>query len=64
MRDVARAGDLAEQPNTLLTRLDVQHRASIEEAVERAIGRFGRINVLVNNAGFGSGSSSMSTCSA
>jgi NAD(P)-dependent dehydrogenase (short-subunit alcohol dehydrogenase family) len=53
MRDVARAGDLTEQPNTLLIRLDVQDRASIEEAIQAAIARFGRIDALVNNAGFG-----------
>jgi NAD(P)-dependent dehydrogenase (short-subunit alcohol dehydrogenase family) len=53
MRDVARAGDLTKQPNTLLTHLDVQDRASIEEAIQAAIARFGRIDALVNNAGFG-----------
>lgn len=37
----------------LVTRLDVQDPASIDAAVEAAIGRFGRIDALMNNAGFG-----------
>ncbi|PWC37468.1 SDR family oxidoreductase [Azospirillum sp. TSO35-2] len=37
----------------LVTRLDVQDRASIAEAVSVGLGRFGRIDALVNNAGFG-----------
>ncbi|MGL4963648.1 MAG: SDR family oxidoreductase [Inquilinus sp.] len=39
--------------NVLVTRLDVQDPASIDAAVAQAIARFGRIDVLVNNAGFG-----------
>jgi NAD(P)-dependent dehydrogenase (short-subunit alcohol dehydrogenase family) len=34
-------------------RLDVTDKKQIHEAVSEAIGRFGRIDVLVNNAGFG-----------
>jgi NAD(P)-dependent dehydrogenase (short-subunit alcohol dehydrogenase family) len=34
-------------------RLDVTDAAEAEGAIEAAIGRFGRIDVLVNNAGFG-----------
>ena len=40
-------------PNVLVTRLDVQDRMSIAEAIEAAIARFGQIDALVNNAGFG-----------
>jgi NAD(P)-dependent dehydrogenase (short-subunit alcohol dehydrogenase family) len=44
---------LAEFDNVMVTRLDVQDRNSIDAAVEATIGHFGRIDVLVNNAGFG-----------
>jgi NAD(P)-dependent dehydrogenase (short-subunit alcohol dehydrogenase family) len=36
-----------------VTRLDVQDRPSIAAAIESGIARFGRIDALVNNAGFG-----------
>ncbi|MDQ0512479.1 SDR family oxidoreductase [Ancylobacter amanitiformis] len=44
---------LAREPGILVTRLDVQDRASIDTAVAAGIERFGRIDALVNNAGFG-----------
>jgi NAD(P)-dependent dehydrogenase (short-subunit alcohol dehydrogenase family) len=44
---------LAALDNVLVTRLDVQDRASIDAAIAAGIARFGRIDVLVNNAGFG-----------
>jgi NADP-dependent 3-hydroxy acid dehydrogenase YdfG len=44
---------LADLDNVLVTRLDVQDRGSIDDAVEAALARFRRIDVLVNNAGFG-----------
>src|SRR5262245_11671481 len=44
---------LADLENVLVTRLDVQDRGSIHDAVEAALARFRRIDVLVNNAGFG-----------
>ncbi|MGD0059131.1 MAG: SDR family oxidoreductase [Verrucomicrobiia bacterium] len=37
----------------LVTRLDVQDRASVAEAIKAGIARFGRIDALINNAGFG-----------
>lgn len=45
--------DLGRMNNVLVTRLDVQDRDSIRQAVEAGIRRFGRIDAVVNNAGFG-----------
>jgi NAD(P)-dependent dehydrogenase (short-subunit alcohol dehydrogenase family) len=44
---------LAELENVLVTKLDVNDQASIDSAIAAAIARFGSIDVLVNNAGFG-----------
>ena len=53
MRSPESGTELAALDRVLVTRLDVQDPASIEAAVATAIARFGRIDVLVNNAGFG-----------
>jgi NAD(P)-dependent dehydrogenase (short-subunit alcohol dehydrogenase family) len=53
MRNTAAGADLAALANVLITRLDVQEPASIEAAISAGIARFGQIDVLVNNAGFG-----------
>jgi NAD(P)-dependent dehydrogenase (short-subunit alcohol dehydrogenase family) len=53
MRTPAAGVELAALDNVLVTRLDVQDRASIDEAIAAGIARFGRIDALVNNAGFG-----------
>ncbi|WP_157218971.1 SDR family NAD(P)-dependent oxidoreductase [Flavisphingomonas formosensis] len=42
-----------EQPNLLALALDVTDENQVGAAVEAAITRFGRIDVLLNNAGFG-----------
>ncbi|NUR97617.1 MAG: SDR family NAD(P)-dependent oxidoreductase, partial [Kribbellaceae bacterium] len=45
---------LGDHGDRLLTaRLDVTDPVSIEQAVAEAVDRFGRIDVLVNNAGYG-----------
>ena len=44
---------LASLDHVHVSRLDVQDRSSIEESVAGALARFGRIDALVNNAGFG-----------
>lgn len=44
---------LGEHPNLLAVRLDVTREDEALEAVAAGIARFGRIDVLVNNAGFG-----------
>lgn len=46
-------GELAALENVLVTRLDVQDAASIGAAIAAGIARFGGIDVLVNNAGYG-----------
>jgi len=53
MRSPAAAGDLAARQNVLVAALDVTDEASIAVAVNQAQERFGAIDVLVNNAGFG-----------
>lgn len=40
--------------NVLVTELDVTRKASIDAAIAAGIERFGRIDVLLNNAGYGS----------
>ena len=37
----------------MLTRLDLQNATSIQEAVGQTLKKFGRIDLLVNNAGYG-----------
>lgn len=41
------------RPNVLGVAMDVTNPAQIKEAVQQGVARFGRIDVLVNNAGFG-----------
>src|SRR5579859_809151 len=53
MRQPESGSDLAELSDVLVTRLDVQDIASIAQAIEAGIARFGRIDALINNAGFG-----------
>ena len=53
MRSPEKETELTQLDNVLVTRLDVKDQASIDSAVEAAMQRFGSINVLVNNAGFG-----------
>lgn len=44
---------LGQHPNLLAVRLDVTHEDEAHAAVSAGVKRFGRIDVLVNNAGFG-----------
>ncbi|KAB8140671.1 SDR family oxidoreductase [Chloroflexia bacterium SDU3-3] len=53
MRSPAPEDELAGLEGVLLLPLDVTDPASIERAVAEGIARFGRIDALVNNAGYG-----------
>src|SRR5262249_3422772 len=44
---------LGDHPNLLAVALDVTREAEAHDAVKAALKRFGRIDVLVNNAGYG-----------
>lgn len=53
LRDPAHAGDLADLPRVQVARLDVTDGDTITAAVDAAHARFGGIDVLLNNAGYG-----------
>lgn len=53
MRNPKDGASLADLDRVLVTRLDVQTSDTIESAVTEGLARFGRIDALVNNAGFG-----------
>ncbi|MFN4245954.1 MAG: SDR family NAD(P)-dependent oxidoreductase [Brevinematia bacterium] len=51
-RDLSKARDL-EKMNTYLEFLDLENEKTIEDLVNKVIDSYGRIDVLVNNAGYG-----------
>lgn len=53
MRTPSQETELTQLDRMLVTRLDVQDTASIQAAVAAGLARFGRIDALVNNAGYG-----------
>lgn len=53
MRTPESETELTQLDNVLVTRLDVLDDASIQAAVDAGIERFGRIDALLNNAGYG-----------
>jgi NAD(P)-dependent dehydrogenase (short-subunit alcohol dehydrogenase family) len=53
MRTPSHESELTQLERTLVTRLDVQDIASINSAIDAGIAKFGRIDALVNNAGYG-----------
>lgn len=42
-----------QQPQLLTVRLDVSDQAQVDDAFAQAVARFGRVDVVVNNAGYG-----------
>jgi NAD(P)-dependent dehydrogenase (short-subunit alcohol dehydrogenase family) len=53
MRNPSARTELSQLNGVLVTRLDVQELDSIAQAIEAGLVKFGRIDVLVNNAGYG-----------
>jgi NAD(P)-dependent dehydrogenase (short-subunit alcohol dehydrogenase family) len=53
MRNPEKEKDLIKEPNIFVTRLEVTEPASIETAIQQGIQKFGKIDVLINNAGYG-----------
>jgi NAD(P)-dependent dehydrogenase (short-subunit alcohol dehydrogenase family) len=53
MRDVTVAGDLARRDNVLVSRMDVTDPATIDQVIKISIERFGKLDAVINNAGYG-----------
>jgi NAD(P)-dependent dehydrogenase (short-subunit alcohol dehydrogenase family) len=53
MRSPEKENELNKLDNILVTRLDVQDLGSITTAIAQGVERFGQIDVLLNNAGYG-----------
>ena len=53
MRNPGNETELSQLDNVLVTKLDVLDLHSIEKAVKESIQKFGKIDVLLNNAGYG-----------
>ncbi len=52
-RDPDTVSDLAAKGDALVLKLDVTHEVQVDAAIKAAEDKFGRIDVLVNNAGIG-----------
>jgi NAD(P)-dependent dehydrogenase (short-subunit alcohol dehydrogenase family) len=53
MRSPEKEHGLTQSDSMLITRLDVQDRASIKAAFDTIVNKYGRVDAIVNNAGYG-----------
>ncbi len=53
MRSPEKETELIDKPNVLVTKLEVTDPETIQTAIQQGIEKFGQIDVLVNNAGYG-----------
>ena len=53
MRNPEQGAELSKLSNVFITRLDVLDLDSIDNAIQKGIQKFGKIDVLLNNAGYG-----------
>jgi NAD(P)-dependent dehydrogenase (short-subunit alcohol dehydrogenase family) len=53
MRNTAKAPHFGDLPNLIVERLDVEDVASIDQAIRAAQNKFGGIDLVINNAGYG-----------
>lgn len=53
MRNPEQEQELINQPDIFVTRLDVKDNESIKTAIRQGIEKFGQIDALINNAGYG-----------
>jgi len=53
MRNPQDEKELTEHSNIFIAKLDVSDYGSIQEAINQSIEKFGQIDVLINNAGYG-----------
>lgn len=53
MRSPEKETELTNEPNIFVTKLEVTDPVSIQNAIQQGIEKFGQIDVLVNNAGYG-----------
>lgn len=51
MRSPEKESELTQLPNVLVTKLDVEDLYTIKESIAKGMERFGKIDVLMNNAG-------------
>lgn len=51
MRSPEKEQEITQLPNVLVTKLNVEELGTIKESIAKGIERFGKIDVLINNAG-------------